>query len=420
MNEHEIQIISDGDGVAFIGDSALIEEFLAQEGIAEQTISLDVGKVGSIASKLSPGLHMAGNIAENNGKWLKLTDESAAALRRFGPSIGRDSKLVQGVVRADKGKIAKHLEFVPNASSMLSPAMLTGAAGIMAQVAMEQQMAEITDYLEKIDKKLDDVLQGQKDSILAGLDGVAGIINEAMMVRQNTGRVSDVTWSKVQGTAETIAATQATVLRKLNGITKKLESKKNVGDLLEVVESTRSDLSELLAVLAQTVQLQDALGVIELDRVIEDSPGDLDTHRIGLQIARDARVNAITEATNTLLDRIQQAASLSNGQVVRQFINAPKLFKESKQTANKIVRLQNTLGVEGETTDIESKAWKQALAEVRDDTAGKAVKVAVEGKELGERLVAEVEGHSKRRIDRLRKRSLNRSKDSLIIEHEPN
>lgn len=420
MNEHEIQIISDGDGVAFIGDSALIEEFLAQEGIAEQTISLDVGRVGSIASKLSPGLHMAGNIAENNGKWLKLTDESAAALRRFGPSIGRDSKLVQGVVRADKGKIAKHLEFVPNASSMLSPAMLTGAAGIMAQVAMEQQMAEITDYLEKIDKKLDDVLQGQKDSILAGLDGVAGIINEAMMVRQNTGRVSDVTWSKVQGTAETIAATQATVLRKLNGITKKLESKKNVGDLLEVVESTRSDLSELLAVLAQTVQLQDALGVIELDRVIEDSPGDLDTHRIGLQIARDARVNAITEATNTLLDRIQQAASLSNGQVVRQFINAPKLFKESKQTANKIVRLQNTLGVEGETTDIESKAWKQALAEVRDDTAGKAVKVAVEGKELGERLVAEVEGHSKRRIDRLRKRSLNRSKDSLIIEHEPN
>lgn len=420
MNEHEIQIISDGDGVAFIGDSALIEEFLAQEGIAEQTISLDVGRVGSIASKLSPGLHMAGNIAENNGKWLKLTDESAAALRRFGPSIGRDSKLVQGVVRADKGKIAKHLEFVPNTSSMLSPAMLTGAAGIMAQMAMEQQMAEITDYLEKIDKKLDDVLQGQKDSILAGLDGVAGIINEAMMVRQNTGRVSDVTWSKVQGTAETIAATQAIVLRKLNGITKKLESKKNVGDLLEVVESTRSDLSELLAVLAQTVQLQDALGVIELDRVIEDSPGDLDTHRIGLQIARDARVDAITEATNTLLDRIQQAASLSNGQVVRQFINAPKLFKESKQTANKIAKLQNTLGVEGETTDIESKAWKQALAEVRDDTAGKAVKVAVEGKELGERLVAELEGHSKRRIDRLRKRSLNRSKDSLIIEHEPN
>ena len=46
---------------------------------------------------------------------------------------------------------------------LTNPAMLAGAAGIMAQLAMQQTMDEITDYLATIDEKLDDVLRAQKE-----------------------------------------------------------------------------------------------------------------------------------------------------------------------------------------------------------------------------------------------------------------
>ena len=88
---------------------------------------------------------------------------------------------------------------------LTNPAVLAGAAGIMAQFAMQQTMDEITDYLATIDKKVDDVLRAQKDAAVAQLIGVGFVIEEAVTIREEAGRVSEVTWSKVQATTQTIA-----------------------------------------------------------------------------------------------------------------------------------------------------------------------------------------------------------------------
>ena len=69
----------------------------------------------------------------------------------------------------------------------------------MAQLAMKQSMDEITDYLATIDEKVDDVLRAQKDAVLADMNGVGSVIDDAIITRDHTGRVSAVTWSKVQG-----------------------------------------------------------------------------------------------------------------------------------------------------------------------------------------------------------------------------
>ena len=71
------------------------------------------------------------------------------------------------------GDIKQWIQIVKSPGSMVTnPAMLAGAAGVMAQIAMQQQMAEITDYLAKIDEKLDDVLRAQTNQVLARMDGV--------------------------------------------------------------------------------------------------------------------------------------------------------------------------------------------------------------------------------------------------------
>ncbi|MGK5643329.1 hypothetical protein ACSNOK_34415, partial [Streptomyces sp. URMC 126] len=86
--------------------------------------------------------------------------------------------------------------------------ILTGAAGVMAQLAMQQAMDEITDYLKAIDAKVDDVLRAQKDAVLAYMIAAGDLLDEAMAVRESVGRVSEVTWSKVQGVGFTISRTQ--------------------------------------------------------------------------------------------------------------------------------------------------------------------------------------------------------------------
>ena len=59
----------------------------------------------------------------------------------------------------------------------------------MAQLAMQQTMDEITDYLAVIDEKVDDVLRAQQDTVLARMIGVALVIEETMTIRQTRGRV---------------------------------------------------------------------------------------------------------------------------------------------------------------------------------------------------------------------------------------
>ena len=102
---------------------------------------------------------------------------------------------------------------------------------MMQQRAMQQQMDEIVEYLQEINEKVDDILRAQKDAVLADMIGVDLIVEEALTVRDQVGRVSEVTWSKVQATGMTIARTQAYALRQLDTIADKLQTKADLGEI---------------------------------------------------------------------------------------------------------------------------------------------------------------------------------------------
>ena len=191
---------------------------------------------------------------------------------------------------------------------LTNPAILAGAAGIMAQLAMQQAMDEITDYLATIDEKVDDVLRAQKDAVLADMIGVDFVIEEAMTIREQVGRVSEVTWSKVQATSVTIARTQAYALRQLDALAEKMEHKTKIGDLAKTSKEAESKVQEWLAVLARCFQLQDAIAVLELDRVLDASPEELDRHRLALRAARQNRLELISRSTERLMARMDAAA----------------------------------------------------------------------------------------------------------------
>ncbi|MGW5265013.1 hypothetical protein ACWEQG_28910 [Microbispora sp. NPDC004025] len=298
---------------------------------------------------------------------MKLTKESAQLVDKYGLRTSSKSGLSTGVLEGNSGQIKGFVEFAKGPRSVLSnPAVLAGAAGIMAQLAMRQTMDEITDYLAAIDEKVDDVLRAQKDAVLADMIGVDLVIEEAMTIREQVGRVSEVTWSKVQATSVTIARTQAYALRQLDALAEKTEHSTRIGDLAKTSKEAEPKVQEWLAVLARCFQLQDAIAVLELDRVLDTSPEELDRHRLGLRAARRNRLDLISRSTGRLMARMEAAAGTANAKVLLHPTASRAVVQSSDQVAIAVVDFHGRLGIERDRRSLEARRWVDAAAEVRD------------------------------------------------------
>ncbi|MFG2693871.1 hypothetical protein [Kitasatospora sp. NPDC048407] len=289
-------------------------------------------------------------------------------------------------VLTENGRIKGILELVRTPGSVLSnPAMLAGAAGLMAQLAMQQTMDEITDYLAAIDEKVDDVLRAQKDAVLADMIGAGFVIEEGLAVRDQVGRVSEVTWSKVSLTSVTIARTQAYALRQLEALAEKLEQKTKIGDLAKVSRDAETTVREWLAVLARCFQLHDAIAVLELDRVLDTSPDELDLHRLAIRTARQNRVELISRCTERLMARIDAAVGTANTKVLLHPTTSPAVVNSSNQVATTIIDFRGRLGIERDRQSLDARRWVDAATEAKD----RMLESGAEGVDAAKRLGAE-------------------------------
>ncbi|MCE0509351.1 hypothetical protein LVJ59_09900 [Microbacterium sp. KKR3/1] len=390
----EIELITDGDGLALIGPASSVEQFLTSNRLESR--DLELPRLGSAFGGGAAALKAGSELTANSGRWMKLTEESWAAAQKLPKVTNSSSGNLHATLRAPNGQFAKNLQFLKTPGSMLTnPAMLAGVAGIMAQVAMQQTMEEITDYLAVIDEKVDDVLRAQKDAVLADMIGVDMMLEEALTIRKEVGGVSDVTWSKVQGSAMTIARTQAYALRQIDALAEKLESK-SVNELADLSKNVDRHVQDWLAVLAHCFYLQEATGVIELDRVLQTSPEELDRHRIALRTARANRAEVITQATRQLLNRMDVAASLANSKVLFNPIESPAIVRSRNAVNDSVGTFHDRLGVEAAPDELESRRWSAAVADTRDDLlrAGSdgvdtALRLGTEGIEAATRIGAE-------------------------------
>lgn len=361
---NEIQLISDGDGLAVIGEPSAVENFLVSEGLLAHAIGLP--RLGTVISTWATAAQAGSEIAASSGRWVKLTKESAQLVKKHGLRESSKTGLSTGVVSGIKGQVRTFVEFGKAPGSLLTnPALLAGAAGIMAQVAMQQTMNEITDYLATIDEKVDDVLRAQKDAVLARMIGAGLVIEAALTAREHGGRVNGVTWSKVQAVPATIAETQAYALRQLDALAEKLEREDRIGDLAEAAKDAESKAQEWLAVLARSFQLQDALAVIELDRVLDAAPDDLDGHRLGLKAARQDRLELISRSTERLMARLDAAATRANTKVLLHPTKSRDVVQSSNHVALAVGDFHGRLGIERRRQSLEARRWADAATEVR-------------------------------------------------------
>jgi hypothetical protein len=131
----EIQLISDDDGLAFIGDPTAVEEFLRSEGLWASSKKPDLRRLKSLFGIGADVAQVASEIAANSARWLKLTPESAHLYKKYRLMETKTPGVSHAMV-GKPGWIQQWLQAEQGPGLLLTnPAMLSGAAGIMAQVA---------------------------------------------------------------------------------------------------------------------------------------------------------------------------------------------------------------------------------------------------------------------------------------------
>ncbi|MFE0577581.1 hypothetical protein [Streptomyces sp. NPDC058874] len=375
--DDEIQLIRDGDGLAVIGNQATVERFLISEGLPSQ--ALRPRRFRSALGNAAGVAQAGSDIAAHSGRWVKLSKDSARRIDQLGLRKSAKTGLSTGVLKGPKGQSKGFVEFAKEPGPLRgNPAQLSNVAAVMAQLAMQQAMDEITDYLAAIDEKLDDVLRAQEDDALSKIIGAELVIEEAMTIRDEVGRVSDITWSKVQATSETIATTQVYALRRLDALAERMERKAKIGELAAAAEDAESKARQWLAVLARCFQLQDAIAVLELDRVLDAAPEELDRHRSGIRIARRNRLDLISRSTERLVARMNAAADEANAKVLLHPTKSPAVVRSSNQVVAGVHDFHGRLGIESGRQSSETRRWAVAAVEVRD----KALETGVKGADV--------------------------------------
>ncbi|QCX27723.1 hypothetical protein [Nocardioides jishulii] len=401
--DSDIELVSDGDGLAVIGDPAAIERFLADEGLQSKALALP--RVSTVVGGSAAGLQAGSQIAESSGRWVKLTAESAAQVKKYGLTPTGTPGVDHAMLGA-RGNIKGWIQIAKGPGSIAAnPAILAGGAGVMAQLALQQTMSEVTDYLVKIDAKLDDVLRAQKNAVVAPMIGVGLQLEEAMTIREHVGRVNEVTWSKIQATSGTVADTQAYALLQLDALASKFEQKSKVGDLTKVTKEIAPKVREWLAVLARCFQLLDAIAVLELDRVLETAPEDADGYRTGIRAARMERREAISRSTGRLLGRLGEAVAIANAKVLTHPSASPAIVQISDRTADAVDEFHQLLGIEEAWEDPETRLWGMAATEVKV----KAVAAGVGGVGAVKRFSSETGGRAREARGRIANRVAERS-----------
>lgn len=359
----EIELICDGEGLAVLGDPTAVKRFLDSEGLRTQSQELRLERLGAALETGSNIAELVSDIYANTGRYVRLTKESAEDVRRFG-LMPTSVKGISHAIIGEPGSISKWIQIEDGPASLfMNPAVLSGVAGIMAQIARQQEVRALKKLLVSIDGKLDDLRRGQRDEILAKMDRAVSVIGEAMIIRERGGD-RETAWRKVENEVGTIAEVQANALRKIEALADKVgdvDDGTGVGFLKKTTNEIESKVGVWLAVLAQCFRLENERAILELDHVLATNPRHWDGHRIGLSEALHEKRDKAVRKTMDLLERLDRAGTVARSNIILHAPAARSVIDSVNTTNRSLEEFHALLGGESHWKKLVSVRWKDAI-----------------------------------------------------------
>lgn len=360
----QIELLSDGDGLAVVGAPGAIERFLDSTGLRSVARDLGMDKLSSVLGTGAEALRSASDASVNVGRYVKLTKESAERVKEFG-LMPTKTRGIRHAMVGDPGAIAKWIQIEDSpASLIMNPAVLSGAAGLMAQLARQQEARELRELLAAIDRKIDDVRRTQRDEVLAEMDRVVLAIKEAQAIHQHGGDEATA-WQKLTPVHSTIGKVQSSALRALGALADKMDGQHSVAGRARLAQEVEAEVTVWIAVLARCFELQDEFAVLEIDHVLRSAPANLDAHRLGLRAALEERRDLVVEATTSLLERLDDAAKASDEHVLLHVRAARAVLRSANAVAVSVEELTSPLGVAPTRTQLTGTLWRDAAGNRR-------------------------------------------------------
>ena len=106
--------------------------------------------------------------------------------------------------------------------------------------------------------------------------------------------------------------------------------------------------------------------MLELDRVLDSAPEDLDSHRLGLAKARRKRLDLISSSTARLVTQMNETVRTANSKVLLNPRDAPAAVRSINEITTGVVAFRDRLGIESGDAPTDAKRWRQAVGEAVD------------------------------------------------------
>lgn len=329
MEEHprseELAVVVSDDGALILGPEAELERVSGHTDSSPITPHL-LQRAGQVLTGIE-------DYQKESGRWLKLDAESAAYLKRMGMKPGdiragviRVKDTPRGAKADNGGALLKHVKF--DKAGLLTPAAPMVLASMMQQMAVEKQMAQMQTYLERIDAKVDTVLRFQQDTLAGELDGVAETLAEAALVFEGTENITDTQWATVQHLNADLAKLQGRVLRHLTAVAERMaQSKTSPGKVKETFQKTNSEARFWLYELARTVQLQNQMYILQLNRVTAVEGDVSEDYVAAVGRAREKRAARLLESLSGIAGIAHELGSFSTFRKAIDW-NSPRAVQE--------------------------------------------------------------------------------------------
>lgn len=362
--EGDVEVVCADGHVLVIGDHRRdVTSFLHTYGLVERAQALGPAHLVTALRASSAVATTLSQAAAESGLWLKITQESAEAISRFGltPSA------VPGVSYAmagPRGTVKKWLQIDNSRSATLShPAALSGIAGALSQAAREQEAAQLHALLARIDHKLDRVLAGQRDDVLGDLAGIEREIRTGMHTRQWTGTVDTLTWSKIAGASLQLRQVQSKAVLKIAGIAEELVRHTRAELLNSELQTCIAEVTLWISTLARCAAALDELTILELAHYATLAPAQVNTQRLALDAARDHDRAQLTTSVLTLVQRMDATAARANAHIILHARGVPQAIRTINEARSVVDDFSRTLGIEAGGEQVHPAQWRAALRE---------------------------------------------------------
>lgn len=353
----EIVVIEDEGGYAFFGDSAQLDSWLTDEGLSYRAAPLDSP---TILNALGGLLQKTNEVMTESCRWVRLTPQSAQLLKKYGGQ--------SGVVR-NTGKIVKHLRF-EKVGTLVNPSTVAGLGGMMVRLSLEQMIREVSDYLGRIETKLDVVLADQQDRQISELAALESAISKAERVFSISDQLDSTNWSQIEDGANITTSAQQYSLRKITGAAQNLHDAESAKKMEQAAANLKETLLKWLPVIAGCRIIEDRFTSLEIAWTASQHPETFQANKIALAERRTERISECHQLIDHIAREIQRNADYARGKKALHPLTVDSTIAILDSAVHDLEAFANALSFDKVFGDIDqAPSWRKAILEAIAATA---------------------------------------------------